>query len=119
MIEITLKIDPANKLLVSHLMAMIAIMADVEPQVEPEKVNIFEKKLLEKTDNILKLQETEQKPETAVPSKTLQQVREVLGTKVEAHRDAVKAKLTELGAKNISQLDAKYYDQFFDFLTAL
>lgn len=50
---------------------------------------------------------------------TIEQVREVLGKKVGDHRETIKAKLTGLGAKNVSVLDASHYDAFHAFLTNL
>ena len=35
------------------------------------------------------------------------------------HRDAVKAKLTELGAANVSQLDVAHFYRLKDFLESL
>lgn len=49
----------------------------------------------------------------------LEEIREVLGKKVTEHREAIKAMLTKLGAKNVSMLDAKYYVEFYTFLNKL
>jgi len=46
-------------------------------------------------------------------------VREVMGKKVTDHREAIKAKLTELGAKNLTVLDPAHYSVFYTFLNEL
>lgn len=50
---------------------------------------------------------------------SLEEVRAVLTKKTDAHREAIKAKLTALGAKNLTTLDAKHYEEVYEFLTAL
>ena len=57
-------------------------------------------------------------PETvSVP--TLMQIRSLVAQKAGDHKDAIKAKLVELGAQNVSTLDAKHFQTIFDFLTEL
>jgi hypothetical protein len=46
-------------------------------------------------------------------------VREALALKVENHRDSIRAKLTELGAKNVTTLDPDKYVEFLDYLQNL
>jgi hypothetical protein len=46
-------------------------------------------------------------------------VREALALKVENHRDSIRAKLTELGAKNVTTLDPDKYGEFMDYLNGL
>ena len=57
-------------------------------------------------------------PET-VSAPTLMQIRSLVAQKAADHKDAIKAKLVELGAQNVSTLDAKHFQTIFDFLTAL
>ncbi len=47
---------------------------------------------------------------------TIEEVREKLKEKVNDHREAIKAKLTELGAPNVSSLDPAKYAEFMNFL---
>lgn len=82
---------------------------------EKSELNIFEQAVTEEP-NLDHPMET--KDDTG-PTATLEQIREVLGKKVTEHRDAIKAKLTEFGAKNVSVLDTAKYSQFFNFLTEL
>jgi len=49
----------------------------------------------------------------------VEEVREKLKEKVNDHREAIKAKLTELGAPNVSSLDPDNYAAFMDFLNGL
>ena len=57
-------------------------------------------------------------PET-VSAPTLMQIRSLVAQKAGEHKDAIKAKLVELGAQNVSTLDAKHFQTIFDFLTEL
>lgn len=50
---------------------------------------------------------------------TLEQIRDILGKKVTDHRESIKSKLTELGAKNVSVLNPEHYTAFHNFLTEL
>lgn len=56
------------------------------------------------------------KAESSVDIATL---RTLLSQKVDDHRDSIKDKLTEFGAKNITSLDSDKYQEMYDFLTAL
>ena len=57
----------------------------------------------------------------AEPAKeyTVEEVREKLKEKVSDHREAIKGKLTELGAPNVSSLDPSKYTEFVNFLEGL
>ena len=50
---------------------------------------------------------------------TIEEVREKLKEKVSEHREEIKAKLGELGAPNISNLDPEKYTEFMNFLNSL
>ena len=56
------------------------------------------------------------KEETDIKLDTL---RTLLSKKVDANRDAVKDKLTELGTKNLTTLDPKDYQTMYDFFISL
>lgn len=49
----------------------------------------------------------------------LQDIRDVLGKKVNEHREVIKLKLTELGAKNVTLLDVEHYPAVLTFLNSL
>ena len=53
------------------------------------------------------------------PAVSIQDIRTLLASKVDNHREAIRAKLTELGAKNVTGLDARNYDAFYEFLKDL
>ena len=53
------------------------------------------------------------------PAVSIQDIRTLLASKVDNHREAIRAKLTELGAKNVTGLDARNYDAFYEFLKYL
>ena len=53
------------------------------------------------------------------PAVSIQDIRILLASKVDNNRETIRAKLTELGAKNVTGLDARNYDLFYEFLKAL
>lgn len=53
------------------------------------------------------------------PAVSIQDIRTHLASKVDNHRETIRAKLTELGAKNVTGLDARNYDAFYEFLKDL
>ena len=52
-------------------------------------------------------------------SKSIEDVRKILAQKVNEHRDAIKQKLTELGAPSVTKLDPGKYEDMYNFLEAL
>lgn len=53
------------------------------------------------------------------PAVSIQDIRTLLASKVDNHREAIRAKLTELGARNVTGLDVRNYDAFCEFLKDL
>lgn len=53
------------------------------------------------------------------PAVSIQDIRILLASKVDNNRETIRAKLTELGAKNVTGLDARNYDVFYEFLKDL
>lgn len=53
------------------------------------------------------------------PDVPIQDIRTLLASKVDNHREAIRAKLTELGAKNVTGLDVRNYGSFYKFLKDL
>lgn len=53
------------------------------------------------------------------PAVSTQDIRILLASKVDNNRETIRAKLTELGAKNVTGLDARNYDSFYEFLKDL
>lgn len=59
------------------------------------------------------------KTEEPEPAVSIQDIRTLLASKVDNHRETIRAKLTELGAKNVTGLDVRNYDAFYEFLKDL
>jgi len=57
-------------------------------------------------------------PET-VSTPTLMQIRSLVAQKAGEYKDEIKKKLVELGAQNVSTLDAKHFNTIFTFLNEL
>ena len=53
------------------------------------------------------------------PAVSIQGIRILLASKVDNNRETIRAKLTELGAKNVTGLDVRDYDSFYEFLKDL
>lgn len=60
-----------------------------------------------------------EKPAEPEKEYKVEEVREKLKEKVSEHREEIKAKLTELGAPNVSSLDPSKYTEFVNFLEGL
>lgn len=53
------------------------------------------------------------------PAVSIQDIRILLASKVDNNRETIRAKLTELGAKNVTGLDVRNYGSFYEFLKDL
>lgn len=53
------------------------------------------------------------------PAVSIQDIRTLLASKVDNNREIIRAELTNLGAKNVTGLDARNYDSFYGFLKDL
>lgn len=53
------------------------------------------------------------------PAVSIQDIRTLLASKVDNNREAIRAKLTEMGARNVTGVDAQNYDAFYEFLKDL
>lgn len=53
------------------------------------------------------------------PAVSIQDIRTLLASKVDNHRETIRAKLTELGSRNVTGLDVRNYDAFYEFLKDL
>lgn len=58
-------------------------------------------------------------PAVSSASKSIEDVRGMLAKKVNDHRDAIKNKLTQLGAPSVTKLDPSKYDEMYNFLASL
>lgn len=59
------------------------------------------------------------KTEEPEPAISIQDIRTLLASKVDNNRETIRAKLTELGARNVTGLDVRNYDAFYEFLKDL
>lgn len=55
----------------------------------------------------------------SAPAVSIHDIRTLLASKADNHRETIRAKLTELGAKNVTGMDARHYDSFYEFLKDL
>lgn len=53
------------------------------------------------------------------PAVSIQDIRTLLASKVDNNREIIRAELTNLGAKNVTGLDARNYESFYEFLKDL
>ena len=83
----------------------------VDEPIQPEIKEVAE----EKPTAEEKVEETTNK-ESEIK---ISDLRTLLSKKVDEHRDDIKAKLTELGAKNVTTLDESKYEEFHNFLKDL
>lgn len=95
----------------------IKVAPEVKPvEDEPKKPKTTKVKAVEKKEE----KAPEEAPaEVAESSIKISDVRAVMATKVQDHRAEIKAKLTELGANNVTSLDESVYEEFHAFLTSL
>lgn len=58
-------------------------------------------------------------PAAKPASISIDEVRAALAKKVNAHREEIKEKLTELGAPSVTKLDSSKYEEMLNFLNSL
>lgn len=95
---------------------------ELEVKEPPIKKAATKKKEAVKKEEIKKESEVEEQHKEAKESESdvsITEVRRVLSTLVEVHREAIKTKLKELGANSVSTLDSSKYDDFYTFLNSL
>ena len=83
----------------------------VEEQPQPKVEEVAEEKPA--------VEEKADEPTNNEPAIKISDLRTLLSKKVDEHRDDIKAKLTELGAKNVTTLDESKYEEFYTFLKGL
>ena len=114
-ISVTVKLDDATQAFLSSLFGSLVKHAgeQAKPVEQPKPVSA---KPAEQS-----------KPAAAVPtptastqsSITIDSLRELAMTKMNAHRVEIKQKLTELDTLSITKLDAAKYQEMYDFLKGL
>lgn len=95
--------------------------ADAKPAAKPAAGKKVEpaKAEIPKESPAPDVEETETEQEEGAAEVKIEDLRALVQSKVTVHRDAIKNKLTELGAANVTSLAADKYVAFNDFLTAL
>jgi len=134
-INVTVKLDDATQAFLSSLFGGLAKPAGEQTkpvtQQKPAEQKPAEQKPAEQKPAEQK--PAEQKPAPAAPkpaaaasaaapaqsSITIDSLRELAMTKMNAHRVEIKQKLTELGTPSITKLDAAKYQEMYDFLKGL
>lgn len=84
---------------------------EAQPQTQPKVEEVAEEKPA--------VEEKVEETASNTPEIKISDLRTLLSKKVDDHRDDIKAKLTELGAKNVTTLDESKYEEFYDFLKGL
>lgn len=85
-------------------------------KAKPAPVEVEEE--IEETDEVEGIEDLDEDPAEDNEIEA-DDIRAVQATKVAQHRATIKAKLNELGATGIKDLDPKHYRKYFDFLSKL
>ena len=135
-INVTVKLDDVTQAFLSSLLGIVACSAVEQPkpaEPKPAEPKPAEPKPAEQKPAEQKPAEqkpAEQKPTepvaattiTTAPKQssiTIDSLRELAMTKMNAHRVEIKQKLTELGTPSITKLDVSKYQEMHDFLKGL
>lgn len=134
-VEIKVTIDTANTEQLAAAMQLLQSLgngvelpkAETPKKEEPAKKQTTKKetpKKEEATKAETKKEELKEEPKKETPKKEesgikIEDVRALLAKKVNDNRAEIKAKLTELGANNVTSLDSSKYQEFTDFLNEL
>ncbi len=137
--KIEIHVDVENPIQTEALRTFLNALGNQEvAQQEPKAATVRRTKKLEKVEDIevkdaeeisaaVETEETEKVEEVQIqdaptPKEAvidITEVRALLATKVGAHRDAIKDKLAELDAKNVTSLKVESYPDFMGFLNSL
>lgn len=137
--KIEIHVDVENPIQTEALRTFLNALGNQElAQAEPKAATVRRTKKLEKVEDI-EVKDAEE-VSAAVETEDVEEVRQVqsfdaptpkeaviditevralLATKVGVHRDAIKDKLAELDAKNVTSLKVESYPDFMGFLNSL
>lgn len=136
-INVNVKLDDGTQAFLSSLFGGLVKSAGEQPKPaeqqkpaeQPKPVKPVEQpKPVEQSKPVEQQKPAEQpKPTAAAPASvastqssiTIDGLRELAMTKMNAHRVEIKQKLTELGTPSITKLDATKYQEMYDFLNSL
>lgn len=124
-INVTVKFDDATQAFLSSLFGNVTKPAVEQPK--PAKPAEPVKPVAEQPKSEPAKPAEQPKPAAAAPtptastqsSITIDSLRELAMTKMNAHRVEIKQKLTELGTPSITKLDVAKYQEMYDFLKGL
>lgn len=139
LVKIEAHVDVANPNQTEALRTFLNALGNQElAQGEPKAATVRRTKKLEKVEDIevkdaeevsaaVETEEVEEvkqvqsfeAPATQEAVIDITEVRALLATKVGGHRDAIKDKLAELDAKNVTSLKVESYPDFIGFLNSL
>lgn len=120
-IQVNVSFTPETVALIQSLFSGIAQPVQALPKKEEKKVEAppVKQDAAKPTTEVKPTEQKAEEPTTSAPSVDIETIRSVLGTKVEKHREVIKAELEKCGAKNVTTLDVKHYDSFYKFLNGL
>ena len=119
--EIQLTVDVANPVEVNAAIMMLNKFADTKPAKKKKvvKIETAEEEPAAPVEKEETSTEAPEKEETSSSEVTTKDLRALISKKVDAHRAAIKGKLSELGAKNVTGIKEEDYDTLFAFLNTL
>lgn len=124
-INVTIKFDDVTQAFLGSLFGGLVKPAGEQTKPATQQKPAAEQKPAEQKPAEQKPAE-QPKPVAAAPaaapaqsSITIDSLRELAMTKMNAHRVEIKQKLTELGTPSITKLDAAKYQEMYDFLKGL
>lgn len=126
-INVTIKFDDATQAFLGSLFGGLVKPAGEQTKPATQQKPAEQKPAEQKPAKPAEQKPAEQpKPATAAPaaapaqsSITIDSLRELAMTKMNAHRVEIKQKLTELGTPSITKLDVSKYQEMYDFLKGL
>lgn len=127
-INVTVKLDDATQAFLASLFHSAAKPAVVSTYEQPKPAQPVEQpKPAQPVEQLKPAHPVEQpkpaqpieQPKPAQSSITIDSLRELAMTKMNAHRVEIKQKLTELGTPSITKLDVSKYQEMFNFLKSL
>lgn len=124
-INVTVKFNDATQAFLSSLFGNVAKPVAEQPKSAKPAEQV--KPVAEQPKPAPAKPAEQPKPAAAAPtttastqsSITIDSLRELAMTKMNAHRVEIKQKLTELGTPSITKLDAAKYQEMYDFLKGL
>ena len=128
LIEVKFSVDTENPQEVQNLIEVLQgfigektepVKKEVPKKAAPKKETPAKKEAPKKEAPAKEEAPKEAAKEESTSDVKIEDVRALLAKKVNDHRTEIKAKLTELGANNVTSLDKAKYPEFTEFLNSL